>query len=136
VAACPRSPCSSYSIPETTLDTAFSSPSPAHDEASDEAVAAFERLEEWLTGPRGPVTELAEETLRAAAKALLEGQNGYFHKAEDGLEALKLRNGKTEGDDIPDGLAVAKADDFQADVDAVLDALHERMFLQERDPLG
>jgi hypothetical protein len=33
----------------------------------------------------------------------LEGKNGWFHAAEDQLEALKLRNGRAEGDDIPAG---------------------------------
>lgn len=111
----------------------FDAPAESHLEAvryepSDEARGAFERLEGWLKGPRGPVTELAEETLRAVEKALIEGKNGWFHAAEDNLEALKLRNGKTEGDDILTGEG-----DFQQAVDDVLDCLHERFVERGRD---
>jgi hypothetical protein len=38
-----------------------------------------------------------------------------------------VRNGRTEGDDIPAGIAVEKGDDFHAGIEAVLDCLHEQM---------
>src|SRR5262245_13264177 len=119
-------------FPEETVETTTPILPSAGYRPSDEAAAAYDRLEAWLTGPRGPVTELAEETLQAVARALLEGKNGYFHKAEDGLETLKLRNGKTDGEDIPAGIAAEQGDDFQADVEAVLDALHGQMLARGR----
>jgi hypothetical protein len=76
-------------FPEETKDVTPTPPAAGY-RPTEEARAAFSRLEGWLVGPRGPVTELADETLPAVAKALLEGKMGYFHKAEDGLEALKL----------------------------------------------
>jgi hypothetical protein len=92
-------------------------------EPSADAVAAYDRLENWLLDARGrPLTELGEETLRAVGKELIEGKNGWWHKAEDNLEALKLRNGKTEGEDIRSGEG-----DFQQVVETVLDCLHERL---------
>lgn len=105
---------------------------PTADQPTDKAVAAFARLEGWLVGPRGAVTALAEETLRAVAMTLLEGKNGYFHAAEDGLEVLKLRNGKTDGDDIPVGIGGTDGDDFQGAVEVVLDCMYERMFHPRR----
>lgn len=101
---------------------------------SEEALAAFERLEAWLIHPRTnrPETELAEQTLRAVARALLEGKNGWFHAAEDYLETLKLRNGKTEGDDISAGIVPAQGDDFHADIETLLDLLHERLSSRDR----
>jgi len=108
----------------------FDAPAASHAEArryepSEEAVTAVERLKNWLWGARGPVTEIAEETLRAVEKTLIEGKKGWFHAAEDGLEAVKLRNGKTDGDDIP--ATVKAGEDFQRDVEDVLDAMHEMM---------
>lgn len=93
---------------------------------SEDALEAFGQLKTWLCGPRGPVTEVAGETLRAVEKALIEGKNGWFHTAEDGLEAMKLRNGRTEGDDIPPG-PIPEGRDFQQTVEDCLDAMHERM---------
>jgi hypothetical protein len=73
-------------------------------EPSNEARASFEPLEVWLLDVRGrSQTELAEQTLRAVGKALIEGENGWIQTAEDGLESLRLRNGRTDGDDIPTG---------------------------------
>lgn len=96
-------------------------------EPTEQALEAFERLEGWLCTVRGPVTDVAAEALYALARALLEGHWGYFHKAEDCLEVLKLRNGKTEGDDIAEGIAVHQNDNFQATVEHCLEALHEMM---------
>lgn len=111
---------------------------PAPYQPSDEALAAFERLEDWLLEPhsRRPTTELAEETLRALARALLEGKLGWFHAAEDNLEVLKLRNGKTEGDDMPADSKVDEGMCFHRAVDDVLDCLHEVMFSRWHDRPG
>jgi hypothetical protein len=58
-------------------------------EPSDDALAAFERLEEWLLDARGrPVSQIAEVALFALARALLEGKNDYWPGAEDRLESL------------------------------------------------
>lgn len=112
---------------EVTVDTTSPPlPTAGRYEPSDEALAAYERLEWWLCTRRGPVTELAEETLRALAKALLEGKRGYHHQAEDGLELLKMRNQNTEGPDIVLGTAAA-GDDFKRDVEDVLKLLREQM---------
>lgn len=97
---------------------------------SDEALAAFERLEEWLLDANGKtVTKVAEDALYALARSLLEGKRAWHHRAEDLLETLKLRNGKEEGDDIPPGNAPA-SDSFPMDVDEALDCLHEIMLVE------
>src|SRR4051812_42958155 len=96
-------------------------------EPSDDALAAYERLEEWLCTPRGPLTDVGAHALYALARALLEGKRGWHHAAEDALETLKLRNGKADGDDIPEGIVAGKGEDFQRDVEDCLDCLHEIM---------
>jgi hypothetical protein len=94
---------------------------------SEEALAAINRLEDWLLEPRTrKSTPLAEEVLFAVRKALLEGKNGYWHRAEDLLEALVLRNGRTQGEDIPPG-PVPEGEDFLATVQELLGCLHERL---------
>lgn len=65
-------------------------------------------------------------------EALLEGHRGWHHVAEDGLEALKLRNGRNDGDDIPDGPA-PEGRDFQQTVEDCLDELHEVMLTPGRE---
>ncbi len=102
-------------------------PAPIVYAPSAEARAAFERLEDWLLGPYTdrPRTELAEEALRSVARALIEGKNAWHHAAEDHLEALALRNGKTAGEDIPPGPA-SEGEDFQHTIEELLDHLHER----------
>src|SRR5271166_5940241 len=59
-------------------------------EPSNEALAAFQRLETWLRDPRTgkPISDEAETTLHAVTRSLLEGRNGYWHVAENRLEAL------------------------------------------------
>ncbi len=106
---------------------------PVQYEPSAEALAAFERLEDWLLDPRTekPRTDLAEEALRSVGKALLEGKNAWFQAAEDHLETLALRNGKTAGEDIPPG-PTPVGDDFQRTLEGLLDHLHER-FLSRSD---
>jgi hypothetical protein len=79
---------------------------------SAETFSAVERLESWLLAPRGRMTELAEEALFCVRKALIEGKGSYHHQAGDLLEALKLRNGRTEGNDIPAGRRVLAGEDF------------------------
>src|SRR4051794_10207627 len=99
-------------------------------EPSEEAMQAIEHLRSWLTDPRtGRMTEAGGETMRAVEKALVEGRNAWWHAAEDGLEMLRVRNGKTDGDDIPKGL---KGEDFQQAVEDVLDALQDRWVGRER----
>jgi hypothetical protein len=101
---------------------------PAQGQPKEATMSAIDRLADWLTDPRTrkPTTELAEEALYAARKALVERKNGYVQKAEDLLEALSLRNGKTSGDDIVPGPSPA-GEDFQALVEELLDALAERL---------
>lgn len=94
---------------------------------SAETLSAVELLENWLLAPRGRMTELAEEALLSVRKALVEGKVSYHHQAEDQLEALKLRNGPAEGDDIPAGRRALAGEDFHAAVEGVLDALHEQL---------
>lgn len=107
---------------------------PGLDDPAEDARAAFERLQEWLLDARGrPVTDLAGDALRAVAKALLEGRNGWSHHAEDALEALKLRNGKAEGDDIPPGARAGPDENFHRDVDGCLGALHAQMLANGRE---
>jgi hypothetical protein len=93
---------------------------------SQEARAAFHDLEFWLSDARGrPMTEMAEETLIAVRKAILEGKHGFLHKAEDLLLALQLRNGLSTGDDIPNGKTPTEGDSIHKTVEAVLDELGE-----------
>jgi hypothetical protein len=94
----------------------------------EETMSAIHQLEEWLTDPRTgkAVTELGEEALLTIRKALVEGKNGYVQRAEDLLEALALRNGRTSGDDIAPGPVPAEGD-FQVTVEELLDALAERI---------
>jgi hypothetical protein len=81
----------------------------------------------WLTDPRtGKMTPEGKDALMAVRKALVEGKNGWWHIAEDRLETLLLRNGRTHGDDIPAGVTV-EGGYFQRSVDDVLDCLHERL---------
>lgn len=117
---------------EVTVE-ATSPPLPAITyEPSVEAREAYERLEVWLLDERGtPRTDLALETLRAVGKALLDGHRGWVLAAEDGLEALQLRNGRTEGDDIPPG-PVPEGRDFQQALGDCLDELHEIMMAAGR----
>jgi hypothetical protein len=94
----------------------------------EETMSAIRQLEEWLTDPRTgkAVTDLGEEAMFAVRMALVEGKNGYVHRAEDLLEALALRNGRSSGDDIALGPALEDGD-FQATVEELLDALAERV---------
>ena len=93
----------------------------------------LERLAEWLTDPRTgrPFTELGAEVLKSLRKVLLEGKNGYVQHAEDLLELLSRRNGKTTGEDIPP-VPVPVSDDFRRAVEEVLDVLAERVTARGR----
>lgn len=111
---------------ETVSPSAISGP-------DQEAFEVYDRLADWLCDARGnPVTALGYEVIDTLNKALLDGKRGYTHRAEDLLETLKLRNGRTEGDDIVQGLSLEEGANFHADVDDVLDLLHERMFARGR----
>jgi hypothetical protein len=104
------------------------SPPPTAARVSEDTIAALKQFAAWLTDPRTgrPFTDLGEEALSAVGKALAEGKNGYVHRAEDLLEALALRNGRTSGDDIAPGPAVEDGD-FQATLEELLNALAERV---------
>lgn len=103
-----------------------------------DALAAVERLEGWFAGPDGGrMTDLAEDAILSVRKALVEGKNSYWHQAEDQLQALLLRNGRTEGDDIPAGTRALPGEDFHETVKALVDALHERFLARDgRRPAG
>ena len=60
---------------EVTIDAVAPPPPLARNEPREDAVAAFSAPR----GPRGPETDLAEETLRAVEKAMIERKNGWFH---------------------------------------------------------
>ena len=99
--------------------------------ASDDEPTAAEivaRLEAWPTDPTTgkPTTSLAEEALYAVGKALVEGKNGYVQKAEDLLEALALRNGRTSGEDIAPG-PMREDGDLQQTIEDVIRAMDERV---------
>jgi len=95
---------------------------------SEEALTALERLQAWLTDPlTGKASPLGQEALDALDKALVEGRNGWLLKAEDTLEALAVRNGRHQGDDIPAGQQLGEGPDFQQTIEDVLDALQERV---------
>jgi hypothetical protein len=106
-------------------------PQPPPAQPGEEVLAALDRLAGWLTDPltNKPVSDLGGEALSAVRKALVERKNGYVHRAEDLLEALLLRNGKTGGDDIAAG---QEGDDFHHVVDKLLDALAERVTTRRR----
>lgn len=92
------------------------------------AVDALGRLESWLKDPRtGRMSSVAEEAVEAVRRALLEGKNGWWHKAEDELEALRLRNGPVRGDDVPAGVTGDGGPDFHEAVEDLLDCLRERL---------
>jgi hypothetical protein len=70
----------------------------------EESTGASGRLEAWRREPRsGGTSELAGEALHALKRALVQGSNGYGHKAEDTPEALARRHGASHGDDIAEG---------------------------------
>jgi hypothetical protein len=93
----------------------------AHYQPSEAARAAFERLEGWLCDPATgkPVSAAAEETLYVLNRALLDGKNGYWHVAEDRLEALLASppSSVRPEDEMP----------FRHEVDDALECLHERL---------
>jgi hypothetical protein len=94
---------------------------PLRYEPSDEAMAAFENVEAWLRDPRTrkPVSDAAEEALTALARSLLEGKNGWWHLAEERLEALVA---------CPDLAAIKPTDEkqFRDAIEDALDDLHEQ----------
>ena len=101
---------------EVIVETA----SPRRQPATEEAAAAFGRLEGWLLDVSGrPVTELAGQIHHAVRLALLEGKNGWFHAAEDLLTAAQA---------CPDAAGVAPGDEREIlkATDDLLDCLHER----------
>jgi hypothetical protein len=114
------------SLPFSELEPVAVTPAADRSEPSEAALVAYERLQNWLLDPQTgrAATDLAAETLRAVDKALLDGNNDWVLAAEDGLEALKMRNGKTQGEDIPSG--VTAGDDFPSAVDDVLACLQQR----------
>lgn len=88
---------------------------PAVESARDKLHSALERMEGWLLDARGrPVDDRAEETLRCLTRALLEGKNGYWHAAEDRLQAMQA--------DPPGHVTDHKA--FAETLDELLDHLH------------
>jgi len=116
----------SESLPQSHAETVRCPP-------SEEALAGLERLEAWLTDPRtGKASPLGQEALDALDKALVEGRNGWLLKAEDMLEALALRNGQHQGDDIPAGQQPGEGPDFQQAIEDLFDALHERVVGRRR----
>jgi hypothetical protein len=89
-------------------------------EPSDEALEAFEQLEDWQLDARGrPVDARAEETLRCLARALLDGKNGYWHAAEDRLQAMLA--------DPPLCVQAGDAKAFADTIDELLDHLHDSL---------
>ncbi len=114
----------SPAVPEHTLGAG---------EADEEVVFAFEQLQRWLVHPRTgkPITETAEEALRAVEYALVYGRNSYFHAAEDMLNVLALRNGRISGDDIPPGIEPGRPD-FQEVVEE-LQGLLDDQFVGKRN---
>jgi hypothetical protein len=112
--------------PNTSVDVRIYQP-------SSEAMAALGQLEAWLTDPRtGRISStLGQECLYALRQALVEGRNGWLLQAEDTLQALAVRNGRDQGDDIPLGPRLAGLD-FHETIEELLDALHERAVGWER----
>jgi hypothetical protein len=101
-------------------------PPPAGYRPTPEARDAVARLEAWLTDPFSRrLTPAGEEALGAVKKALLEGKNSYWHRAESLLQALALRNEGTRGDDVPPG-PPPEGPDFLRTVEDLLDCLDER----------
>jgi hypothetical protein len=95
---------------------------------SPEAQAAVARLKAWLTDPRtGRMTAFAEEAVDAVKKAVAEGKNSYFHKAEDMLDTLALWNERVHGENIPVSLTPGERQSFHETVEELLDCLHEQM---------
>lgn len=87
---------------------------------SAEALAAIEELEGQLADPAtGRWSDDAEETLFAVEQALGEGNNAYWHRAEDMLEAL------TSGEATA-RMQPAEARALHQTVEQLLELLHER----------
>jgi hypothetical protein len=112
--------------PATAVEVASYEPSP-------EALAALDRLEAWLTDPRtGKASPLGREALDAVEKALVDGRNSWLHAAEDALQGLAMRNGRTHGEDIPSGQRPGEGADFHETIEELLDDLHQRVVVWGR----
>lgn len=97
-------------------------------EPSDDALAAYERLECFLRDARDrPINDLAEEALRFLARAMVDTppKRAYSTIAEDRLQAIQAS---------PDtvGIKPQEEAEFLRAVDDCLDCLHEMMLVEGR----
>ncbi len=114
----------------------FDDPPPAETPYSEVNVASYVPSQEvtevlhwfrsWLTDEQGRKTPQAEEALFAVDKALFWGYRSWIPSAQDAVEALALRNGLTQGPDIPAGQRQDDPLDFQRAVQAVRECLNDR----------